>query len=119
MYTAIHSSPKDSNLLHMQGYILQLPSTRAAMGLRLPQLKPPSTADVEAQQQQQRPQMVRQASSGAHMQRMGRGRAIDPVKLLDVPTEIRKMASRSTDAHAMLLKASLHANTNLICQRRD
>ena len=53
------------------------------------------------------------------MQRMGRGRAIDPVKLLDVPTEIRKIAARSTDAHAMLLKASLHANTNLICQRRD
>lgn len=98
--------------MHMQGYILQLPSARAALGMRLPQLKPASAAEVEAQQaQQQRPQMVSQASGGEQpgAQKMARGRAIDPAKLMNVPTEIRKIAARSTDAHAMLLKVSLYS----------
>ena len=89
---------------------MQLPSVRAALGLHQNPHASLATQQQRSQQaqqlQQQQSQAVNQAPAMPSPQEQipGRGSPIDPVKLFDVPKEIKELAAAATDAHAMMLK---------------
>ena len=79
--------------------MLQMPSARAALGLH-------QNPHASLATQQQQSQAVSQAPAMPSPQEQiaGRGSPIDPVKLFDVPKEIKELAAAATDAHAMMLQ---------------
>ena len=90
--------------------MLQMPSARAALGLHQTPHASLATQQQRSQQAQQLQQQQSQAMDQApampspQEQTPGRGSPIDPVKLFDVPKEIKELAAAATDAHAMMLK---------------
>lgn len=104
---------------HLQGYLLQMPSARAA--LRLPSATVPltaasqqHTAPTQAPQEQQTlaegpgvkgtPERAPTAMKGTKGMPSGQPQPVDMEKLLTVPAGVQEWAACSSDAHALLLK---------------
>ena len=104
---------------HLQGYLLQVPSARAALGL--PSVPVPLTAasqqhaaSTQAPQEQQalgkgsavkgKPERAPTVMQGTKGTPSGHPQPVDMEKLLTVPAGVQEWAARSSDAHALLLK---------------
>lgn len=89
----------------MQGYLLQMSAARSWLGLPLPPQQHEFTKSVGAQHAQQQASVTTHHSQASQLPGPQAGsRQIDIDKLLSVPSDIKQVAARATDAHAMLLK---------------
>ena len=104
---------------YLQGYVMQMPSARAALGLPFASLpltaaSQQDAAPSQAPQEQQilakgpvmkgAPERASTARGGPKGMPSAQPQPVDMEKLLTVPAGVQELAAHSSDAHALLLK---------------